>query len=182
MSIFGKPHVMIDIETLSQHQNAVILSIGACKFTFENGITDKFYINVDPRSCKEYGLHIQQSTVDWWKQQSEEARNALKEDQRPLPEALAKLNDFVGRDKNQFLWANGSVFDFGILTSAYQACKMDTEKNWRYWQELDARTIYTFAGVRNDKIRKEESGHHNALADAISQTQTLIGLFQDQDK
>lgn len=175
MSIFNKPHVMFDLETLSQHQNAAIVSIGACKFTFENGITDKFLMNVSPKSCKEFGLHFQASTIEWWKQQPAEIRAMWQKDPQPLDHALKEFNDFVGRDKNQFIWANGSVFDCGILTSAFISCNI--EKNWKYWQEMDARTLFNFVGVRNDQIRKAEGGYHSALGDAISQTETLMGLF-----
>ncbi|NDD98181.1 MAG: 3'-5' exoribonuclease, partial [Actinobacteria bacterium] len=61
--------VMIDIETLSTQYNAAILSIGAVKWE-ESEIVDTFYINVDPKSCKELGLHVEHKTVEWWMKQS----------------------------------------------------------------------------------------------------------------
>ena len=58
-------HVVVDLETLSTNSNACIVSIGAC--LVENlEITDTFYCNVDGRTCKEAGLHIDPDTIKWW--------------------------------------------------------------------------------------------------------------------
>lgn len=175
LNILNRPHVMIDLETLSQHQNATIVSIGAVKFTFEEGLGEEFLINVSAKSCMEKGLHVSKSTVEWWQQQPKEVRDAWLINPQPLEHALKELNRFVGTEKNMFVWAHGSVFDMGILTSAFHACTI--EKSWKYWQENDSRTIFNLLGVRNDKIRKEEGGYHTALGDAKSQAKTLIGLF-----
>jgi hypothetical protein len=168
---------MIDIETLSRRQNATIVSIGACSFTFERGIEHEFLVNVDPVSCKDIGLHIEKDTVDWWMKQPKEVRDMWKSNPKPVTDALNHLNDFIGKDKNQMLWSQGSVFDFGILSSAYVAC--DIKRNWNYWQENDLRTIFNLLGIRNDKLRDGQGGHHSALDDARGQTETLIETFKE---
>lgn len=176
LNIFGRDHVMVDLETLSRRQNAAIVSIGAVRFTFENGLKDDdFLINVSPIDCAKLGLHVDSETVKWWSEQPKEIRQMWQKDPTPLVESLNRLNDFVGTDGKMFVWSHGSVFDMGILTSAYHACKI--EKKWKYWQENDSRTIFNLLGVRNDKIRNEEGGYHSALGDAKSQARTLIGLF-----
>lgn len=176
LNIFGRKHICVDLETLSTKQNAVIVSIGACLFTFENGIEHEFLVNVDPVSCHNLGMHVEASTVDWWATQPKEARDAWKVSPKPIDVALNHFNDFVGTDNNQYLWAMGAVFDLGVLRSAFETCKIS--RNWKYWNENDMRTVFNMMGVRNDKIRKTQTGHHTALADAISQTQTLIDLFK----
>lgn len=182
LAIFGRPHIMVDIESLSTAPNAVILSIGAVKFTFENGISDEFYLNVDPRSCKKRGMHISRSTVDWWKSKPATLKEMMKINRQPIDIALNKLNDFAGpkeasrySKKSRLLWAQGAVFDFGVLSSAYRIC--DIEKTWNYWQEMDSRTIFTMIGVDNSKLRSSDTNYHNALSDARAQTETLINLF-----
>jgi len=166
---------MIDIETISTAPNAAILSIGAVKFTFENGLGDEFLVNIDPKSSVSRGLHVDKDTVEWWKTQPKEARDAWKIDPQPLEVAINRLIDFVGKDKKQLLWCQGLSFDFPIIKSSCKSC--DIAWPTPYWQEMDSRTIFTLLGIRNDKIRKTQDGNHTALADAKSQTLSLIKAF-----
>lgn len=175
LNIFGREHIAYDVETLSMRPNAAIVSIGAVRFTFEGGIKDTFLINIDPASCFKFGLHIDKDTIAWWKSQPKEISALWKVNPNPIDVALRKLNEFVGTDNKQFVWCQGGSFDHPIISSAMRAC--DIESNWKYWQEMDSRTVFTLLGVRNDLIRKGESNNHSALDDVISQTKTLIGLF-----
>ena len=103
--------LMIDIETLSTHPNAIILNIGAIGF---NPFTDDIYtqhsfytrIDVDSQSNR----HELAETMDWWLNQSTLAQEeAFGEDDRmPLDTALdelATLSRKCGR-----IWANGVAF------------------------------------------------------------------------
>jgi DNA polymerase III epsilon subunit-like protein len=169
-------HVMIDLETLSTRANATILSIGATKFTLSEGIIDKFYCNIDAKSCKTAGLHVDKSTIDWWMQQSAAARDALLVDQLQLVDALQSFTDWIGRDK-VMPWGNGASFDISILESAYAAVSLPYP--WRYSNIMCYRTVMNLMGLSNAKIRASENDtHHHALDDAISQTNTLLGILQ----
>lgn len=44
---------------------------------------------------------------------------------------------------------------------------------------MDSRTVFNLLGVRNDKIRKEQTGYHSALDDAKSQANTLISILTE---
>lgn len=178
LGIFNRKHIMFDTETFSTHQNAVIVSIGAVRFTFENGFEDEFLINVDPKSCLAIGLHVEKSTIEWWKTQPKEISNMWKVDPQPIHLALNEFNKFVGIDDKQLMWSQGSVFDCGIVRSAFEACGIT--RNWKHWTEMDCRTVFTLMNVRNDKIRKTETGHHSALGDAKSQANTLIKLLKGE--
>lgn len=162
--------IMIDIETLDNTPSAVILSIGACKFDTESGeILDKFYVNVDPRDCKQYGLTIGQSTVDWWKKQDKAIIEGMKVDQKPLKEALADFNSFA-KGVSKF-WSHGATFDFPIMANAYT--KTGTPEPWKFWNCLCSRTVMTIANV-NMREHRDPSKHHNALEDCIIQATVLV--------
>ena len=91
MDIYSR-QVVLDLETLSTRSNAAIVSIGAV--AIDNlEIVDTFYINVDAKTCKEAGLHIDPLTVEWWSQQDMVARQALTVDPVPLDEAIDTIND-----------------------------------------------------------------------------------------
>jgi hypothetical protein len=169
-------HVMIDLETLSTRANATILSIGATKFTLADGITDEFYCNIDAKSCKAAGLHVDKSTIEWWMQQSKEARDALLEDQISITEAMTRFTAWIGNDK-VMPWGNGASFDISIMESAYHAVGLPYP--WRFSNIMCYRTVMNLMGLSNAKIRAAENDtHHHALHDAISQTNTLIGILK----
>ena len=72
-------HVMIDLETLSTSSNASILTLGAMRFTTQEGLAplkdcDTFYRRIDRDSCKNYGLHEDQQTLEWWGKQTDDSK------------------------------------------------------------------------------------------------------------
>lgn len=169
--------VCVDLETLSTRPNACIVSIGAVKFEFENSkIIDTFYINVDPKSCKEYGLHIDKSTIDWWAMQSKEARLAWQTGGVALDVAVTKFIDWWGDEKCDF-WCNGLSFDAPIMASAFRAVGKNIP--WTYGREYDMRTAFNMIGFDHRKSREKSTSDtfHNALDDAMSQTKNLLNFF-----
>lgn len=172
-----KKGIMVDIETLSTHPTAVVVSIGACKFDFDGSkIEDTFKINVDPKSCKALGCHIEQSTIDWWMTQPREARHAWQTDPVSVNDAILKLTEWW--DSDRMLYINGLSFDAPILTNLYFA--LGIKKPWHYSQEMDLRTIYSMVGFSNQKARQNDKEHqyHDALQDALAQTKQLMEFFR----
>ena len=178
LNIFKRQHVMLDIETLSTRANAAIVSIGAVKFTFEDGLGDSMLVNITPKSCVAAGLHVSKSTIEWWAKQPKEVREAWATDPVPLDTALESVIQFVGVDKKQLVWSQGASFDFPIIHSACTATNVD----WKtpYWNECCSRTVFTLLGVRNDKNRNGATDAHTALGDAIAQAKLLIGCFSEK--
>ncbi|OYW60916.1 MAG: hypothetical protein B7Z40_19340 [Bosea sp. 12-68-7] len=56
-----------------------------------------------------------------------------------LAAALVKLSDFIRINKPERVWANGAVFDIGILEHAYRSKGLVIP--WKYNQVRDSRTI-----------------------------------------
>lgn len=168
-------NIMIDLETFDTSPTSLILSIGAVEFD-ESGLGETFHVHVEPESCLEAGLTIGPRTVFWWMEQSEEARMKIVTAQRiQLRSALAQLADkFDWQGKK--VWCNGASFDFPILKYAYE--KLGLRLPWQYWNEHDYRTMknivpkHVFADCK-----VEATVSHDALADAISQAETLIALM-----
>ena len=162
--------VMIDIETLSTQYNAAILSIGAVKWE-ESEIVDTFYVNVDPKSCKELGLHVEHKTVEWWLKQSAEARKALLNDQKTLTDALKVFRIWYG-SKSLPTWGNGAAFDLVIMTHAFRC--LGTEPPWKPWEERCYRTMNELVKIPH---APRDGIYHNALDDAVYQTKHLIKIL-----
>ena len=164
--------VMVDLETLGNGSNAVIISIGACEFDPASGqITNKFYMNVDPQSCVDVGLKMDVSTVMWWMKQSDEARAAFSKPSVPLEVALQEFKAWYPQGAG--LWGNGATFDNVILGNAYSLCNIQ-----RPWHFMKDRCYRTLKALRPD-IKQERVGtHHNALDDAIYQAQHASKLLR----
>ena len=166
--------IVVDLETLSVRPNACITSIGAVSFNLEEGILEEFFMNVDPTTCKENGLHIDKSTVDWWASQPKEAIESWMKDPYPLDEAIDKFSIFYG-DKSIPIWGNGSSFDITILESAYYALGWETGKlPWKFWDIYDMRTL---TSILSRKLEKTGI-NHNALHDAIAEAKLLIEMLK----
>ena len=167
-----KTFISVDLETLSTNQNAVILSIGAVKFTIDGGLGSEFLVNVEPSHQKiKYGLHVSNTTMEFWAKQPKEIRDSWKIDPQTLPIALITFGEWIGNMHNTLLIANGAVFDFGVLRSAYEAVGM--VRPWPYWTELDLRTISVLCDIKLSK-----GNEHTALGDAKNQAQQFINLFK----
>lgn len=158
-------NIMVDLETLGNGSNAVIIAIGAVQFD-HTGLGQEFYTAVDPQSCVDVGMEIDVSTIMWWMKQSDAARSAFDRTGAPILEALLSFSDYV-RDsagKGAEVWGNGATFDNVILSNAYRAVGVD--KPWAYWADRCYRTMKNMYPL----ITQERVGTaHNALDDAIYQ-------------
>jgi exodeoxyribonuclease VIII len=165
-------NVMVDLETMARATNSVICSIGAVKFTLDDDIIDTFYCTVDATDCKRYGLVVETSVINWWKNQPREVLDSLRKDTLPLKEALTKFSKWYG-SRSLPTWGNSVAFDNVILQSAYEACGMS--RPWKHW---DDRCYRTMKNIINIDAGEREGTHHNALDDAIFQTKHLLKILR----
>jgi hypothetical protein len=172
-------HIMLDLETLGNGPTAAIIAIGAVKFDPEHHIIsqNEFYTLVDARTCQEYGLTIDASTVEWWAQQSEESRSILWDKSRVgLYAALIAFNKFLvggGVEWDELaIWGNGSTFDNVILRNAYHCTCLP--RPWSDWQDFCFRTMKKMFPIDY----KPDGIKHNALDDAKNQARWLCEIFR----
>ncbi len=170
-------NVLVDLETLSLRKDAVILSIGAVAFT-KDGITDQFYINIDPKSCEKHGLRTDAGTAEWWTNtalKSPDTYKALLHRRVSLPCALELFD--VWYQGFQFypsgIWGNSPSFDLDIFANAFNV--VGREKPWSFGYERDFRTIRNLASSKPDV---QNADWHNALADARYEAEMLIEIFR----
>lgn len=179
-------HVMLDLETMGNQSNSAIVSIAVVPFNLETGeISSRyFYKKINLQSCLDVGLKVQASTIYWWLNQSEKARNELNDkNSLDIDIALNDLNNFfsfniyvLGNiDENFEIWGNGARFDIGILEDAYYACGYK-ELPWKFRNERDVRTL-----VSLNPIIKEETLHkgtlHNPVDDCMHQIEYCSKIF-----
>lgn len=169
-------HVMVDLETLGNRPGCAILSIGAVAFG-PHGLGAEHYSVVNRANQKEFGLHEDQSTLDWWAGQSEAAREVLLqsgESGLQLPKALNDFNLYLAQFgmSSVKLWGNGSDFDNAILISCYAATKQ--QAGWKFWNNRCYRTLKSL----NPGVKLSRTGtYHNALDDAKTQALHAIPML-----
>ena len=177
--------VMIDLETMGNGSNAPIVSIGAVVFDPSTGeLGAEFETIVNLNSSAYYG-EMDASTVQWWLQQSEEARAIFAKDVRKssLKDALTELNQWLsdlGESRSLYLWGNGSGFDNVILANAFKACKI--RPHFTHWNDTDVRTIVKMGkeilSIDPKRTLIREGTHHSALDDAKFQAQYVSVIWQ----
>lgn len=167
-------NIMLDIETLSTHGDAVILSIGAVEF--DGGeLGRSFNTRIDIDSCLGHGLKVDGKTIVWWMGKPDEARILFDLPTVSLERALIDLREsFEWKDK--LVWCNGMNFDLPILENAYRALGLATP--WKYYNGRDYRTVKgMFSQDVINSVRVEPVVAHDALDDAKAQALTLMALL-----
>lgn len=175
--------IMIDLETGGTKPGCKIFSIGAAQFHINNGVTSKFYVEIQRDS--QCGLIESASTMNWWAKQSPESRQVYEgpqEDKQMLLVALTSFSDWleslepgVSAKKAVFPWGNSARFDLGILEAAYDVFGMDVP--WNGFNERCYRTLKTFYGAYVPAPARQGM-HHNALDDAVYQAQYAILMLK----
>ncbi len=177
-------HVMLDLETMGQGNNAAIVAIGAVFFEPTTGeIGASFYQKVGLESAAKYG-EIDPNTVLWWLKQSDEARAEItSNDTMDLQYAIDDFSAWVGqieRVNSRVVWGNGASFDNVILGNAFEA--VGYEKPWRYWNDRDVRTVVelgrTLKGFDPKRDIPFKGTAHNALDDAIHQAKYVSAIYK----
>lgn len=165
---------MVDLETYSRIPTAAIASIGAVKFDpLSRKLLDEFYCTIDPMTCKEHDLHFHKDTLKWWKNRPMEVRQALRENNIPLVDALTQFAKWYRPTTKVLCWR---MFDIPVLDHAYYKIGMDSP--WNYWDTIECSSIATFL---DEKIDRSSSTHHNALEDAKIQAKFMINLFNPEE-
>ena len=165
---------MVDLETMGNGPEAAIVSIGAVMFNKDCGSVGKtFYLVVDLASSINHGGKVTASTIMWWLQQNQTAREALYlHGSASLPDALLAFKGFLdefGGDVR--VWGNGAGFDNVILESAYRNCGIDVP-----WEFYNNRCHRTYVKERPAIPRPDMGVKHHALDDAMAQVSHLLAV------
>jgi hypothetical protein len=173
-------NIMIDIETMGNSTQAAIVQIGAMFFDpLMGSMGPGFLVNVDLESNFKYGMKADGSTIMWWLNQSQPARDSIlrgQSESESLPLALTNLGLFCDRAEGKpIVWSNGASFDIPILTTAYRNTGLS--KPWDHWDERCVRTIAELRpGIK--KMTVHTGTKHSALDDCKYQIAYLCATLK----
>ena len=175
-------NIMIDLETLGTKPGSVILSLGAVAFNLpsdrlyieDTSIDDlpTFYRAFSLVDTARYPFTGDLDTIQWWMGQSHEARQLFKERAISVEQCLRGFMDFISETSNGSfvkIWGNGADFDNALLTAYYR--ELHIQLPWRYHNN---RCYRTAKDLPNIKQLTRRGVHHNALDDALYQTECFL--------
>lgn len=164
-------NIMIDLETADTRPSAAFVSIGAIKFSPSTGeLGDTFYERVDwDDACCKHERTMSVSTIKWWLQQNDEARQEICKPGKPLDEVLNLFTEWLPDDP--IVWGNGATFDISMLENAY-----NFKAPWKFWNVRDVRTIVDLTQGYVDKGNMVGT-KHDALDDAIHQAKFVSKMY-----
>ena len=151
-------NVIFDFESLGLGENSVLLSLGVVAFdtkdfdivgqgvqgTFDKLLKQGLYIKLDAKEqTTKYGRTIDKSTLMWWTEQGEEAKEVLKksDDDVSLDRMEILLKDYFelnGVTKNTPIWSRG--YTEPMWYESVQL-NLNTYGSFRHYQYRDIRTL-----------------------------------------
>ena len=157
MAAREREHLMIDFETLSVAEDAVILSVGLILFDQHTEIRDDYMeFKVGPQICE--GRTVDPLTVAWWNQMNPEELSRLV---NGGCNSLAEFRKIMHADypyNNTYVWSRGYM-DFAILNNLL------LPKPYPYYAFRDVRTLDSIFTV------EQAANKHNALLDCRNQVE-----------
>ncbi|OOE45107.1 3'-5' exonuclease [Salinivibrio kushneri] len=175
---------IIDIETLSTKESAVVVTVSAFKFDrFANNAQTEFashdnelHMHLDVADQLIHGRTTNAETCKWWRKQSAEALSELRSNDLPFLacDALEQLAEFIHGCQ---LFSRGTDFDFKILGHMYRTNGIKTP--WKYNQVRDVRTyIDAFTGGNIGYVENFETPDwmtsHNSLHDCYRDAMQMV--------
>lgn len=177
-------HVVIDLETLSTKEDAIILQVSAGLYNTDDREKDLFeaidFVNYKLNAKLQTKRIVDKDTLDWWKGQPEDVKRCSfyphPEDLDPVEamDAFALWLQSHGFDKrNDMIWQRGDR-DSAWLTSLLYDCGWTTQKNlpYNWWRVRDLRTAVDVLGM---------SSKLNGYPDNVEALQAAIPGYRHHD-
>lgn len=166
--------MMLDLETLGNNNNSVIVQIGACLFDRSTGEIGKTFSKcIDIEDAMKYGK-VDGSTIKWWLGQKKEAQESVFYPKKSFPLKTVLKGLTRVEPKPKAVWCH-ATFDWVILKSAYDACGIKFPFHYRSARDL--RTLTDLADVNPYKYRTNAIAH-NALDDCKNQVKYTVDCFK----
>ena len=173
-------NLMIDIETLGNRADALVVSIGAVFFDPKTGLSGaEFYRKLDFQDQIDKGRKPTQGTIEFWLNQSKEAQAVFHEKGINTSQALSEFVSFVSTNSEKMKckpWGNGPSFDLTIMETLLN--DFNVEHPWMFFNVRCLRTFKEY--VYNGKDLVREGVYHHALDDCKHQIKIVqTGLSKE---
>lgn len=174
--------IMIDMETVSNAENAGILSLAFLPFNKNEEVTDfeSFYKVIDLSSCYMAGMNMV-GCQDWWTKQDPKAVSAIvnapkKENISSVINAAYAYLSALAEQYELIIWSRGTDYDFPKLEWCIRKF-VEKPYPYKYYNKRDVRTWIKETGL--DESQFEFQGiKHDAMDDCRHQVKLLQASFR----
>lgn len=154
--------LMIDIETLSSSNDAVMIQLAGVYFDRNTGqYGSEFCMNIDENSCLAKGFSISDSTLEWWGKQNPEILKAIRTNCCHVETVMDAFYNFYKAGGNSVQVWSHATFDFVIVQNYLEKLKKGF---MRHKEARDIRTLVALSGIDLKKYDWNKKTH-NALDD-----------------
>lgn len=179
--------IMLDIETLGIQEKSVVLNLCAKSFTLSGNTPPSSFClhrHISVLSSLWHRLKVDEGTLEWWRQQSQESKDAALAGQQEavsVDEAMSDLYDLFNYYSGLYdiyIWGRGiGSFDLPLLDSIMSDCIENYKRPWKYWQVVDVRSVLNFC--RQCGLKDERSPTpHDAKDDVEKQIREVQLCYQ----
>lgn len=164
---------MLDIETLGNRDDSIVVSIGAVFFDPNTGETGAEFERVLAYQDQiDKGRKPTQSTMQFWFSQEKEPQKIFLEDGISTDQALQEFEGFIcdnAKIDQVKPWGNGPSFDLTIMESLFR--DFGFQIPWCFWNVRCLRTFKEY--IYNGKDLKREGVYHDAKDDCKHQIKVI---------
>lgn len=179
-------HLMIDLESLGNDPETVIVSFGAVAFN-KDGIIAKGEWELNIQEQIDSGRTVTGDTMCWWMRQKEEARSVFNS-RNPKLSMLEFVHAFesfidnalekVGEKEDELKpWGNGANFDISVTEDFFRKVHPAGRNGlpWKFWNVWCFRTFNHLTKCK--ELVQRQGVHHGAMDDAVFQAQCVIAYW-----
>lgn len=168
--------LMIDIETMGNTSNAVMIQLAGVFFDRNTGETGaEFCKSLTVESCEEFGYTQDESTVKWWAEQNQDVLKAILDKGEHAVDVMHAFADFLGPDTKELLVWSHATFDFPIVQNYLKGL---TKSYLPYRGARDIRTLVDLSGIDLNKYDWASGKTHNALDDCKFQINYCVDAMK----
>lgn len=149
--------VIVDMESLGTHDDAIILDMALNIVDFStppetNGLIEKlrseqFYMKFDVKEqYNDLNRVKTQTTMDWWKEQSDKAKQILKitgkeESVKILPTKINEYFEQKNVNPKECFWLQRGFIDLGWIAHIYERTLGLEEPPFAFWNGFDIKSL-----------------------------------------
>lgn len=183
-----------DIETLSTESNSVVLSAAIIHFdpesdfTYQELLDEALFVKFSVKEqVQQYGRILDQDTIGWWKNQSEEAKiKSYKPSSKDctLVDGITQLTAYIDKydkERKKTIWARGSL-DQLCIDSLAKSGKLKTISEYYVWRDVRTAIECLKDTAKNGYCKVEKEGYdawkdvikHDPVHDCASDIMQLV--------
>ena len=161
--------ILLDIETLGNEGNFIVLSVGLVQFDIRTGkIGDKFIINLSETEQAKHGFNVSAETMLWWSERMDMFHEVTK-DQVCLENGCGIISRWLQIHPFKRCWASATLDYQGISNIFFS---QNLPNPIPYDKRLCCRTIREIYKFNHEYIHPDYT--HNPVDDCENEIKELV--------